>query len=177
MPDNDPADIATNTTGSDLTGPQSMTIIAWSGDLDKLWPTLILSSTGVATGMNVTVFFTFWGLFPLVRDDVRITGYDAMTKALAGMNPPGMKKAKLSRMNMGGAGRWMMRKVAKKNNLLPPEDLLEICQDMGVNLWPCQMTMDLLGIKPEQMIGGLGTPVGAATALQSMSKSQINLFI
>jgi len=71
----------------------------------------------------------------------------------------------------------MMRKVAKKNNLLPPEDLLEICQDMGVNLWPCQMTMDLLGIKPEQMIGGLGTPVGAATALQSMSKSQINLFI
>ena len=63
--------------------PDSMTIIAWSGDLDKLWPTFILSSTGAASGMDVTVFFTFWGLFPLVKDDVRITGYDAMTKSLA----------------------------------------------------------------------------------------------
>jgi peroxiredoxin family protein len=162
---------------NDSDAPDSMTIIAWSGELDKLWPTLILSSTGAATGMNVTVFFTFWGLFPLVRDDVRLTGYDKMTKALAGMNPPGMKRAKLSKLNMGGSGAWMMRKVAEKNNLLPPEDLMDICKDMGVNLWPCQMTMDLLGIEPEQMMDGLGTPVGAATALQSMSKSNINLFI
>jgi len=52
-----------------------------------------------------------------------------------------------------------------------------MCQDMGVNMWPCQMTMDLLGIKPEQMVPGLGQPAGAATALARMSKSQINLFI
>lgn len=162
---------------TDADTPDSMTIIAFSGDLDKLWPTMILSSTGAATGMDVTVFFTFWGLFPLVKEDVRITGYDSMTKALAGMNAPGMKKAKLSKLNMGGSGAWMMRKVAEKNNLMPPEDLLEICIDMGVKLWPCQMTMDLLGIKPDQMIDGLGEPVGAATALQSMSKSKINLFI
>ena len=51
---------------------ESMTIIAFSGDLDKLWPTMILSSTAAASGMNVTVFFTFWGLFPLVKEDVRI---------------------------------------------------------------------------------------------------------
>jgi peroxiredoxin family protein len=112
-----------------------------------------------------------------VKDDVRLTGYDSMTKALAGMNAPGMKKAKLSKLNMGGSGAWMMRKVAEKNNLMPPEDLMDICKDMGVNLWPCQMTMDLLGIKPDQMVDGLGEPVGAATALQAMSKSQINLFI
>lgn len=157
--------------------PESMTIIAFSGDLDKLWPTMILSSTGAATGMDVTVFFTFWGLFPLVKDDVRITGHDSLTKMLAVMNPPGFKKANLSKLSFGGAGRWMMRKVAKKGNLMPPEDLFAICQDMGVNLWPCQMTMDLLGIKPEQMRPGLGEPVGAATALQKMSKSSISLFI
>lgn len=157
--------------------PDSMTIIAFSGDLDKLWPTMILSSTGAATGMDVTVFFTFWGLFPLVKDDVRITGYDAMTKMLAGMNAPGFKKAKLSKLSMGGMGSWMMRKVAKKNKLMPPEELFAICQDMGVKMWPCQMTMDLLGIKPEQMLPGLGEPVGAASALARMSKSQINLFI
>jgi peroxiredoxin family protein len=127
--------------------------------------------------MNVTVFFTFWGLFPLVKEDVRITGKDAMTKMLAGMNAPGFQGAKLSKMNMGGAGRRMMRKVAKKGNLMPPEELFDICQDMGVNMWPCQMTMDLLGIEPEQMRPNLGAPVGAATALQMMSKSQVNLFI
>ena len=81
--------------------PDSMTIIAFSGDLDKLWPTFILSSTGAASGMDVTVFFTFWGLFPLVKDEVRITGYDSMTKALAGMNPPGMKKAKAAMAQSG----------------------------------------------------------------------------
>lgn len=164
-------------TDSAADGPEMMTIIAFSGDLDKLWPTMILSSTAAANGMDVTVFYTFWGLFPLVKDEVRITGYDPMTKMLAGMNAPGMKKAKLSQLNMGGMGRWMMRKVAKKNNLLPPEDLFAMCQDMGVNMWPCQMTMDLLGIKPEQMVPGLGQPAGAATALARMSKSQINLFI
>ena len=157
--------------------PESMTIIAFSGDLDKLWPTMILSSTGAASGMDVTVFFTFWGLFPLVRDDVRITGYDAMTKMLAGMNPPGFKKAKLSKLNMAGMGSWMMRKVADKNKVLPPEQLFEMAQDMGVKMWPCQMTMDMLGITPGQMRSGLGEPVGAATALSRMSKSQINLFI
>lgn len=159
------------------THQENMTIIAFSGDLDKFWPTMILSSTAAATGMNVTVFFTFWGLFPLVKEDVRITGKDAMTKMLAGMNSPGFQGAKLSKMNMGGMGKWMMRKVAKKGNLMPPEDLFEICLEMGVNMWPCQMTMDLLGIKSEQMRPNLGEPVGAATALQMMSKSSISLFI
>jgi peroxiredoxin family protein len=159
------------------TEPESMTIIAFSGDLDKLWPTMILSSTAAANGMDVTVFYTFWGLFPLVKDDVRITGYDAMTKMLAGMNAPGMKKAKLSKLNMGGMGSWMMRKVAKKNTLMPPEDLFAIAKDMGVNMWPCQMTMDLLGIEGDQMVDGLGDPVGAATALKKMSNSNISLFI
>jgi peroxiredoxin family protein len=159
------------------TEPESMTIIAFSGDLDKLWPTMILSSTAAANGMDVTVFYTFWGLFPLVKDDVRITGYDAMTKMLAGMNAPGMKKAKLSKLNMGGMGSWMMRKVAKKNNLMPPEDLFAIAKDLGVNMWPCHMTMDLLGIEGDQMVDGLGDPVGAATALKKMSNSNISLFI
>jgi len=100
-----------------------------------------------------------------------------MTKMLAGMNAPGMKKAKLSKMEMGGMGHWMMRKVAAKNNLMPPEDLFEMSKDMGVNMWPCQMTMDLLGIEPNQMVDGLGEPVGAATALKKMANSNISLFI
>ena len=158
------------------TGQEMMTIIAFSGDLDKLWPTTILASTAAASGMDVTIFFTFWGLFPLVKDGSKI-GHDAMTKMLGGMNAPGFKKAKLSKMNMGGMGSWMMRKVAGKSNLLPPEDLFSMSMDMGVKMWPCQMTMDLLGIRADQMLPGLGEPVGAATALSRMSKSEISLFI
>ncbi|MGN6576100.1 MAG: DsrE/DsrF/DrsH-like family protein, partial [Nocardioides sp.] len=60
--------------------PESMTIVAWSGDLDKMWPTLILGSTGAAYGMQTTIFFTFWGLFPLVREDHRIIGSNPFTK-------------------------------------------------------------------------------------------------
>lgn len=162
---------------SDLQAPEQMTIIAFSGDLDKLWPTMILSSTAAANGMDVAVFYTFWGLFPLVKPDVRITGKDAMTKMLAGMNAPSFQGAKLSKLNMGGMGKWMMRKVAKKNNLQAPEELFAVAQDMGVQMWPCLMTMDLLGIQRNQMVDGLGEPVGAATALARMSKSSINLFI
>lgn len=157
--------------------PEKMTIIAFSGDLDKLWPTMILSSTAAAYGMDVTVFYTFWGLFPLVRDDVRITGDNAMTKMLAMMNPPGFPRAKLSKLNMGGAGKMMMRKLADRHKVMPPEQLFEMCQELGVKMWPCQMTMDLLGIKPEQLRPGLGDPAGAATALSQMSRSQIQLFI
>lgn len=159
------------------TVPESMTIVAWSGDLDKMWPTLILGSTGAAYGMTTTIFFTFWGLFTLVRDDVRITGTNAMTKMLAGMNRPGIGHMKLSKLNMAGAGPWMMKKLAKDQKVASPGELVEMCTDLGVRLWPCEMTMDLLGLRPEQLIEGVGEPVGAATALSSMSKSQINLFI
>jgi peroxiredoxin family protein len=157
--------------------PESMTIVAWSGDLDKMWPTLILGSTGAAYGMQTTIFFTFWGLFALVRDDVRITGYNAMTKALSGMNRPGLGHMKLSKLNMAGAGAWMMRKLAKDQKVAMPGELMEMCSELGVNLWPCEMTMELLGLRKDQLIEGVGEPVGAATALSEMSRSQINLFI
>ncbi|GAA1151078.1 DsrE/DsrF/DrsH-like family protein [Nocardioides aquiterrae] len=157
--------------------PQRMTIVAWSGDLDKMWPTLILGSTGAAYGMQTTIFFTFWGLFPLVRDDVRITGTNTMTKALAAMNRPGMGHMKLSKLNMAGAGPWMMKKLATEQKVSSPAELIEMCRELDVNLWPCEMTMELLGLRREQLVEGVGEPVGAATALSEMSKSQVNLFI
>ena len=157
--------------------PESMTIVAWSGDLDKMWPTLILGSTGAAYGMNTTIFFTFWGLFALVRDDVRITGTSAMTKALAGVNRPGISHMRLSKLNMAGAGAWMMNKLATDQKVARPKDLIEMCLELDVKLWPCEMTMELLGLRRDQLMEGVGEPVGAASALSAMSKSQINLFI
>ena len=159
-------------------GPaQKMTMVAWSGDLDRVWPQLILASTGAAYGMEVTIFFTFWGLFSLVREERRLTGDDWITKMLAAMNAPGLARTKLSKLNMAGAGPKMMRMLADRHQVASPTELLQVCRDLDVNLWPCQMTMDLLGIDGKDLVEGVGEPVGAATALSEMSRSSINLFI
>jgi len=157
--------------------PKMMTLVAFSGDLDRIWPTTILATTGAAGGMDVAVFFTFWGLFSLVKEDRRMTGDNWMTKGLSLMNRGSAEHAALSKLNMGGAGSLMMRKLAKEHGVAPPEELMALAQDLDVKLWPCQMTMDLMGLKREDMIDGLDAPAGAATALARMQKSAVSLFI
>ncbi len=154
-----------------------ITIIAWGGDLDRIWPTLILSTTAAASGMEVSVFFTFWGLFTLVRPDVRITGTNWMQKMLSVVNPGSPSRAKLSKVNFAGAGPFMMKKLAEGYKTPNPTELLDMAREMGVRLIPCQMTMDLLGLKREDLLDGLEEPIGAATALLEMKESAIQLFI
>src|SRR3990170_4350044 len=161
-----------------LNKKNKITIVAWDGHLDRIWPTLILSSTAAASGMQVSVFFTFWGLFPLVKPERRRkTGKDWMTKALGVMNPGSTQKAKLSRYQFAGMGPWMLGKVAENYKTPHPTELLELARDMGVHLIPCQMTMDLMGISKDDLIEGLQEPIGAATALLEMKESAIQLFI
>jgi peroxiredoxin family protein len=162
---------------SGLNTKNKITIIAWDGHLDRVWPTMILSTTAAASGMEVSVFFTFWGLFALVKPDKRITGKDWMTKMLSVMNPGSTSKAKLSRYNFAGMGPWMLGKLAKDYKTPHPTELLELAQGMGVRLIPCQMTMDLMGLTKEDLIDGLEEPIGAATALLEMKESAIQLFI
>ncbi len=154
-----------------------LTIIAWSGDLDRIWPTLILSTTAAASGMQASVFFTFWGLFTLVKPGTRITGDNWMSKMLSVMNPGSTDKAKLSKYQFGGAGPAMLKKLAEQHKVPVPSELLETAREMGVKLIPCQMTMDLLGLSTDDMIDGLEEPIGAATALLEMKESDISLFI
>ena len=144
---------------------KKLVIFAWSGELDRMWPTLILATTAAAMGMQTTVFFTFWGLFPLVRNDVRITGENWMQKMLSVVNRGGTEHLKLSKMNFAGAGPAMMKKLARDHKVASPTELLETARDMGVQLIPCQMTMDLLGLSREDLVEGLGEPAGATTAL------------
>lgn len=152
--------------------PGNMTIVCYSGDLDRVWPQLILATTGAAYGMQVTLFFTFWGLFTLKRPEVKITGNNWMTKMLGIFN-----QENLSHLNFAGAGPKMMRTIADQHKVAPPEELLEIARQLGVRLWPCQMTMDLMGLSRDDLIDGLGDPVGAAAAVAEMQRSSINLFI
>jgi peroxiredoxin family protein len=163
--------------GSEVKKKDKLVIIAWSGELDRLWPTTILATTAAACGMQTTVFFTFWGLFALVKPGVRITGDNWMQKMMSVMNPGGAHKAKLSRYHFAGAGPKMMKKIARDHKVAEPVELLKLAQEMGVKLLPCQMTMDLLGLKREDFIDGLEEPVGAATALIEMKDAAIPLFI
>lgn len=154
-----------------------LTIVAWGGDLDRIWPTLILSTTAAASGMEVTVFFTFWGLFALVKEGVRVTGDNWMQKGLSIMNPGNPAKAKLSKLHFAGAGDRMLKKLAKDHGTPQPVELLETARDLGVRLIPCQMTMDLMGLTTDDLIDGLAEPIGAATALLEMKEASISLFI
>jgi peroxiredoxin family protein len=153
-----------------------LVIIAWSGELDKVWPQLILATSGAAMGMQTTIFFTFWGLFALVKDDKRITGDNWMQKMVAAIDRPGIDHLKLGQMNFAGVGPAMMKHLAKGHHVASPGELLEAAVALGVKLVPCQMTMDLLGLRREDMIDGLGEPAGATTMLAE-AQDAITLFI
>jgi peroxiredoxin family protein len=155
---------------------QKLVIVAWGGELDRVWPQMILATTGAAMGMDTSVFFTFWGLTALVKDNVRITGDNWMQKVMAMMDRPGMEHLKLGKMNFVGAGPAMMKKLAKDRSVASPGELLQMAVDMGVKLVPCQMTMDLLGLKREDMIDGIAEPAGATTMLME-AQDAITFFI
>jgi len=159
------------------TRTKELVIVSWSGELDRVWPTLILSSTAAASGLRCHVFVTFWGLLPYVRDGRRITGDNWMQKMLALMQRPGIDHVKLSKMNFLGLGPWMMRRLSRRYHVASPRELLEAAQALGVEFVPCQMTMDLLGLTSDDLIDGMGEPAGAATAIELMTAADASLFI
>ena len=156
---------------------KELVIVSWSGELDRVWPMLILSSTAAASGLRARVFVTFWGLLPFVRDHKRIVGDDWMQKMLSLMQRPGIDHLKLSKMNFMGMGPWMMGTLRKQYNVASPRELLEAATAMGVEFIPCQMTMDMFGLKREDLIDEMGEPAGAATAIEIMTEADASLFI
>jgi peroxiredoxin family protein len=157
--------------------PRDILIIDYSGELEKTWATMILASTAGAMGARTRIFVTFWGLQTFVRDDRRITGQNWMQKMMSLMQRPGISHRKLSKMNFFGMGPWMMRRLAKQHNVASPKELLEAAQLMGVEIIPCQMTMDMFGLTRDDLIEGMGEPVGAATVIGLMQDGSAPLFI
>jgi peroxiredoxin family protein len=156
---------------------KALVIVNWSGELDRVWPTLILASTAAASGVQTKVFVTFWGLLPFVKDGVRITGENWMQRMLSFMQRPGIDHLKMSKMNFFGMGPWMIGKLRKQYGVASPRELLEAATLMGVEFIPCQMSMDMFGIKREDLIDGMGEPAGAATAIEIMTEANASLFI
>jgi peroxiredoxin family protein len=155
------------------TKTKELVIVNWSGELDRVWPVLILSSTAAASGVRCRVFVTFWGLLPFVKDHKRIVGENWMQRMLTLMQRPGIDHLKLSKMNFLG----MMGTLRKRYGVASPRELLEAATAMGVEFIPCQMTMDMFGLKREDLIDEMGEPAGAATAIEIMTEADASLFI
>lgn len=135
-----------------------MSIIVHSGDMDKLYSALILATGALAMGMEASLFFTFWGLVRLKKG--------------------GLERGGLSRMNMLGLGRWMMRRRMKRANVASLERLLKDFKELGGKIIACDMTMEIMGIKMEDLREDLITDCGAVgTYLEEAKQSRINLFI
>jgi peroxiredoxin family protein len=157
--------------------PRDILIINYSGELEKVWATMLLASTAGAMGMTCRVFVTFWGLQNFVKDERRITGKTWMQKMLSFMSRPGISHRPLSKMNFFGMGPWMMGTLAKQYKNPSPKELLEVAQSMGVEFIPCQMTLEMFGLSRDDLIDGMAEPVGAATVLGLMSDGSAPLFI
>ncbi|HEY5277879.1 MAG TPA: DsrE/DsrF/DrsH-like family protein [Coriobacteriia bacterium] len=157
--------------------PRDVLIILYSGELEKTWAALILASSSAAMGVKTRVFVTFWGFQTFVKDSKRITGQNWMQKMMSFMQRPGISHRKLSKMNFMGMGPWMLGTLAKQYRAASPKELLEAALAMGVEFLPCQMTMDLFGITRDDLIEGMGEPVGAATVIGLMTEGSAPLFI
>jgi peroxiredoxin family protein len=152
------------------------TIVVFSGDLDKAMAAMIIASGAAAMGNEVTLFFTFWGL-NLLRRPEPVSVKKTLLEAMFGwMMPRGAARATLSKMHMGGMGTAMMKHVMKTKNVITPADLLLNAQAMGVKFIACSMSMDVMGIKPEELIDGVEIG-GVAAYLGSADEANVNLFI
>ena len=158
--------------------PNGMSMVVLSGDLDKALAAFIIANGAAAMDIPVTMFFTFWGLNILKRDSpVAPTSPKSMTEKMFGwMMPKGPGELKLSHLNMGGLGTRMMKKVMAKKHVLSLPELIRTAQDQGVRLIACTMTMDLMGVKKEELLSGIEYG-GVGTFVHSADSSRSTLFI
>ena len=155
-----------------------VSMIVFSGDLDKVLASFVIATGSVAMGMETVMFFTFWGT-PVLRDKKKhVGGKDMMGKMFGTMLPKGTGDVKLSKMNMGGMGTTMMKSLMKKKNVASLEQMLALAEELGVKIYVCEMSMNLMGFKREEMIQYEGLEFcGVAKFLEEANNSRIQLFI
>jgi len=151
------------------------TIIVCSGDMDKVMAAFIIAAGAAATGKETNMFFTFWGFKAIQKGN--FTGSSFFGKMLGLMNRGGITRIGPSRLNFWGMGRWMFNQMMKSHNVTPMAELLQTAKDLGVKLYPCQMTMEVMEIKKENLIDGVEAPVGVASMLEMAYRSKVTLFI
>lgn len=159
-----------------LSATQDKTMVMFSGDLDKAIAGFIIANGAASMGHKVTMFFTFWGLNILRKNDPQKVKKTLVEKMFGFMMPRGSKKLTLSKMHMAGMGTAMIKGIMKQKHVSPLEDLMQSALDNGVVIEACQMSMDLMGIQKEELIDGIDI-VGVATFIHASDESNATIFI
>ena len=152
------------------------TLILFSDDLDKALATFVLANGAAATGRKVSIFFTFWGLNAIKKERKPFVTKDLFGKMFSLMLPSSSRKLALSKMNMGGIGAKMMRHIMRAKGIDSLESLRQQAIDNGVEFIACQMSMDVMGVKKEELLDNV-TIGGVATYMERAVQSNVNLFI
>jgi len=152
------------------------TIVLFSGDYDKAMAAYIIANGAAAYDHEVTIFHTFWGLNALRKDEYVKVKKTFIEKVFGKMMPRGVNKMGLSKMNFAGMGPKMIKGIMKKHNAIPLPDLMDLAKEQGVKLVACQMTVDLLGLKEEEIMEGVEF-AGVGAYLADASDGNVNLFI
>ena len=152
----------------------NMTMVVFSGDLDKAIAAFIIANGALTMGKKVTMFFTFWGLSILKKKNLSKKSF--IEKMFAMMLPKNSQDLPVSKMNFFGIGAKMIRSVMKKKNIMSLEELMKKAKDLGVNITACTMSMDVMGISKEELIDGINYG-GVGQYLGEAEKSNNNLFI
>jgi peroxiredoxin family protein len=152
------------------------TIIVFSSDLDRVLAAFNIAVGAAAMGFDVHMYFTFWGLNVLRKGEAKAGNKSAMDRVFARRMPKGPENLSLSKMHMMGLGTRMMKRIMKRKNVALLPELVETAQESGVKFIACQMSMDVMGIKREELIDGVDIS-GVAGYLEVADNSSVNLFI
>ena len=158
---------------------EKLTIAVLSGDLERALAAFMLAVTGASMGMEVSMFFTFWGLNIVKKNEGGMKSKGLMRKMLNLINRGGTKRLKLSRFNMFGLGTWMMKRLMKDTNMPSIDEYITMAHEMGVNLIACTTTCGVMGLPPEEgaFRSEVGSLAGAAYFLGEARQSGVVLFI
>ena len=156
--------------------PKGKTIVVFDGDMDKILASFVIANGALAMGRPVTMFFTFWGLTALRRPEKMKTRKNVIESMFGAMLPRGASRTKLSHMNMGGIGTAMMKKIMKDKNIESVQAMMEKAMQNGLKIIACSMSMDVMGIRPEELIDGVEIG-GVGSYLGDAEDADVNLFI
>ncbi len=154
---------------------EKMTIILFSGEMDKAIAAFTLAATAAASNMDVSIFFTFWGLNILKKTRFARSGsQNIMQKMFNFMSTSALP---ITKLNMFGLGPWMMKKLMKRSGMASLEDLMRTARDLGVKYIACTTSCGVLGLTKENLTGDVDEFAGASTYLAEAVNSKVNLFI
>lgn len=158
-----------------MAAKKKLAMVVFSGEMDKLMAAFIIATGAAASDMEVTMFFTFWGLKALKKD--RRTGKSFLGKMMGFLERGDISKTNPSKYALGGLGRWMFNQMIKSKNATSLPRLREMAIEMGVNLYGCQMSMGILEMPREDMIDQVKGCVGVGFFIEKAQESDVNLFI